>query len=55
MKVHQTDLYVEVNELEIESRYIEVPNSNSDLDYLLVRLNHSTIGKGLLCLSFMDI
>jgi hypothetical protein len=28
--------YIEVNEQEIESRYIEVPNSDSNFDYSLV-------------------
>jgi len=30
------DLYIEVDEKEIESRYIEVPNLKSDFDYLQV-------------------
>jgi hypothetical protein len=35
-EVSDRDLYVEVYEQEVESRYIEVPKSDSDFDYLLV-------------------
>jgi hypothetical protein len=35
------DLYVEVNEREIESRYIEVPNSESKSDFDYSQVGHA--------------
>jgi len=34
--VSEGDLFVEVDEFELESQYIEIPNSDSDLVYFLV-------------------